>query len=524
MTKLYNSINLSVKLYLSIYEHHKYNGKDYFIIGNPDNIPFRMFLKEDYNELEIGWGLVIADENELVIVSDKLRTFPLFYKITNNTIQVTDNCNLIITDEDIIDEYASFEYRSAGFVRGNRTLFRDIFQTEAGSIVKINIINTNTINLQNYYTYLKNDENTIHPNLLLSELQFITQKTIEEIRLKCANRRIIIPLSSGLDSRFVAYLAKKTGIKDILCFTYGKGKFIEVKKAKEIAKKIDIKWVHVPYSRKIWKKASHNPLFKNYLYNDSWIGSLAHIQDWPAILWLIENNYIHKDTIIMPGHTGDFISGGHIVTLLQKKESTIDELLSAIIEKHFRVNRPTKNSENTRRLKKELTTKILESEVGGKDPYFCTKYIEHFDWKERQTKFIVNSIQVYKSFNLEWHLPLWSNYQFDFWSRVPIEHKFNKKLYIEYLKSINEYGLFEDLKTKNGESIQHNRITILKLIKRFLLLNLIAFRKQYLDYYFDNYGWYTIFPYFKVIGKFKFQNINSFLVDKVIEENDYKRY
>jgi asparagine synthase (glutamine-hydrolysing) len=522
--KLYKNSNTKLALTFSNYQYYKRNDKDYYIKGNSNNIPIEKFLSEKYNELEIGWGLVIVDTNELIIVSDKLRTFPFFYKTGKNTIEVTDNCNRIISDEDTIDEYSSFEYKAAGFVRGNRTLYNNIFQTEAGSIVEISLSNSNTINLKSYFDYYNSDSIIIQPNLLLTELEIVTQKLIDEIKSKYYNRRIIIPLSSGLDSRYVAYLVKKSGIEDVLCFTYGKENFKEVVKAKDIAKKIELNWVHVPYSRKTWRETKQNKLFINYLYNDSWIGSLAHIQDWPAIHWLIENGYVNSDSIIMPGHTGDFISGGHIPVVLQKEDSTVTELLEALLEKHFRVHRPNLNDENSIRLKRELLKNILSLGKGNKNPYNNSRYIEHFDWKERQSKFIVNSIQVYNSFNLDWYLPLWSNLQIEFWSKVPIDYKFDKKLYIKYLGKITEYGIFNDVNFEKKESTHIKNVSKLRLIKRRIYSKILILRKQYLDYYFDGYGWYGLFSYLKVVRKYKFQNINSFLVDKILDEKNNKKY
>jgi asparagine synthase (glutamine-hydrolysing) len=521
--KLYKNSNTKLTLTFSNYQYFKSNDKEYFIKGNSNCIPIEKLLLEEYNELEIGWGLVIVDTKELIIVSDKLRTFPFFYKTGTNTIEVSDNCNMIITNEDTIDIYSSFEYKAAGFVRGNKTLYNNIFQTEAGSIVKINLNNSNNICLKSYFTYYNFDGLNIQSNLLLTELEIVTQKLIDEIKSKFYNRRIIIPLSSGLDSRYVAYLIKKTGIEDVLCFTYGKENFKEVIKAKHIAKKINLNWVHVPYSRKIWRETKKNKLFIKYLYNNNWIGSLAHIQDWPAIQWLIENGYINSESIIMPGHTGDFISGGHIPVVLQKEDSTVTELLEAILEKHFRVHRPNINCENSLRLKRELLKNILSLSKGDKNPYKNSNYIEYFDWKERQSKFIVNSIQAYNSFNLNWYLPLWSNLQIEFWSKVPIEYKFNKKLYIKYLGKITEYGIFNDAGFKKKESKYIKNVTVLRLIKRRIFNKILVLRKQYLDYYFDGYGWYGLFSYFKVVKKYRFQNINSFLVEKILDETTHKK-
>ena len=90
---------------------------------------------------------------------------------------------------------------------------------------------------------------------------------------------------------------------------------------------------------------------------------------------------------------------------------------------------------------------------------------EFFDWRERQAKFIVNSVRVYEFLGYEWRLPLWDVRMVKFWNKVPFYMKFSKSFYDDFLESeiFSKLGIDFDKyekkkfkrKKKMKESIQH---------------------------------------------------------------------
>src|SRR5690606_26457536 len=58
---------------------------------------------------------------------------------------------------------------------------------------------------------------------------------------------------------------------------------------------------------------------------------------------------------------------------------------------------------------------------------------EAFDWRERQAKYIVNSVRVYNYFGYDWWLPFWDIEFFDHWLTVPTNQRLRKALYNQYV-------------------------------------------------------------------------------------------
>ena len=55
----------------------------------------------------------------------------------------------------------------------------------------------------------------------------------------------------------------------------------------------------------------------------------------------------------------------------------------------------------------------------------------------------MNGQRVYDWLNLDWSIPLWEKEYLEFWQRVPYRLKYGQKLYKNYLKTKNYYGVFE---------------------------------------------------------------------------------
>ena len=96
-----------------------------------------------------------------------------------------------------------------------------------------------------------------------------------------------------------------------------------------------------------------------------------------------------------------------------------------------------------------------------KDEKSLAAAYEYWEWQERQSKYIVNSVRSYEYFEYEWRLPLWRRPLVDFWMRVSLADKQNQSLYIQYLLSHDPDGVFDNilgpfLNTDNSRWAQHS--------------------------------------------------------------------
>ncbi len=61
---------------------------------------------------------------------------------------------------------------------------------------------------------------------------------------------------------------------------------------------------------------------------------------------------------------------------------------------------------------------------------------EYFDWIERQSKFIVNSVRVYEGHGFDWWLPWWDEELLRFWASVPLSLRFGTRLRNHYVDTL----------------------------------------------------------------------------------------
>ena len=483
---------------------------------------FAKYLKTQNDNLILdGNYCYIKKVQEKVIISvDHIRSYPLFYSIENNKLIISDRANWIL-DQSSFNEYdnlAKNELWLSGYVLGENTLCSNIKQVLPGEIIefsyKKNKININK-NRVFSYTALKNTKEPLED--LIEEHQCHISKAIQKLINRADGKTLVIPLSGGLDSRLLALQLKLHGYKNVICFSYGTSFNNQSKISKETAEKLDYKWVFVKYNRQLWKNAYGSNEFKQYFYSADNLNSLPHIQDWLSIKYLIQKELIPKDSIIVPGHTGDFLATGHIPPYFDNI-SSIEQLTDEIIKKHFRVNNYMSLSYSHKKhleiaIKKSLNYTHIRNAVEAKEAF------QYFDWQERQSKFIINSLRVYDYFNLEWSVPLWDIDVVDFWRKIPFSLKKNKHLYKMYLLKINKYNVFDDLiGSSNLES--DNTVNPLKVVfrkfKSIIQVYEQQFKKRFLYYFTHEFQWYGMFSYWKVVfSKSRLQNINTILV------NDY---
>ena len=150
-------------------------------------------------------------------------------------------------------------------------------------------------------------------------------------------RRIIVPLSAGLDSRLIISGLKKNNYKNVKCFSYGLKNNFESLAAKKIARKLGYEWKFVEISQKISRNFLTSEIFNTYLKVANDGINVPVIHSIYAINKLIKDKYITSSDIIINGNSGDFISGGHIPKNFRDRKSSnnLDSLYNRIFDVHL---------------------------------------------------------------------------------------------------------------------------------------------------------------------------------------------
>ena len=348
--------------------------------------------------------IIIKREKKVLLVSDNIRSMPLFYKLLDGHLTVTDHLSYITSSEQPTrDNEATSDFLTFGFVLNDKTLLKNYCQLEAAEIVEFSNAG---LKKKEYWSY--HSENSI------TKLCFESQKLqLADLFLNVSSRlaqsvknlHVVVPLSGGYDSRLIICLLKEAGIKDVTCFTYGAPGSFEVNRAERVANELCYQIIKIPYDHKFFDRYFNLSELKDYIKFASNFTSLAHIQDFLAVKHLHQRQLIPENSVFVPGHSGDIFAGTHIPSNL----GIGNDLL---------------------RWQKEVSKKqmfscsMLPQKLNYYNPKFSDySNAEGWSWKERQSKFIVNSVRAYEYFGYGFRTPLWDQELANYFRGIGLKQK-----------------------------------------------------------------------------------------------------
>lgn len=462
-----------VKIYLKQRNAYKWYSSDenyfcgYFIC---DDVMYRGYdaigflnknLNMDYpadimSKLNGVFSFIINRENCVAFGCDRLRGLPLFYSIDKDTFYIGDDVCSIYKDvsQKSISKIEYEEYIATElFVTGEKTIIDNIYQVQASEVCLYDKAKKHLDRIE--YFKMTHDDFDYNPDRLKSKF-WDAYNSVGRNLVKALNgRTAVVPLSGGADSRMVLKLLKEEKYEKVICYTYGKPGNPESDISRKVANEYGYPWIMVPYSKKMWKQLRKEKWVSDYMKYSFAFTSTPHIQDLPAVYHLVKDNLIPKDSVFVPGHSGDLIAGSHITEDFLSDKLEYDNFLTSIKTKFY----------NEKKCSNGLEDKIASFfDYGQGNNEDLASQSEWFNIKERQAKFIVNSVRVYDFFGYEWLIPLWDNALFSYWRNVPIRLRFKRQLYFyavdDRLPSTNDITVVKNV----GSNIR--KIPVVKSIAR----------------------------------------------------------
>lgn len=437
--------------------------------------------KNGISEEEIGdwqgeFAFVYRGVEGIFATVDRKRTIPLYYfKSENNEWNITDTI-VLGESNDNFNNLALQELLIAGFCVNSKTALENYFQLEAGQCISIK---GSEVKVKSYFSFTHQPEEIVEEDAV-AELKIIMHQAINRLYNQYRNKKIFIPLSGGNDSRIITLLIKEYGFSDIETFTYGKSGNNEAAVSSEIAEKLGVNWRFIEYTPEKWYHWYHSQAWKEYTDFSANLSTLAHIQDWPAVGELV-TELNQGEAVFVPGHVG---VGGHIPPhFMLAKSYTKEDVIQELMRRHFRLWE-TKNQDVYRTITNELYNSIDGCEVYNSDT--ASSAIEYWFWKERQAKFILNSLRVYEYYNQNWSVPLWDDQILAFYKKLPVGFRYNK-----YLYKLTLHKMYPDYFQKPSKEIRQPKIQndsqLYKLLKKIYLK-----KATFEQYYKNQMGWFGI--------------------------------
>jgi len=382
------------------------------------------------SNLDGSFNIVSATPEGIVLATDFMNAFPVFYTWQDGNWLVSDNSYklLDVQKEKNCNHDAFAEFEGAGFVLGNQTLVQGIFKIQAAEIVLLKPDGSVTSKVYSRWlpqTFLKDNRKELKGKLS-NLLELVSGRFGESLK----GRHVVVPLSGGFDSRLIACMLKNKGYENVTCLTYGRPSQ-ESFLAEKVAKQLGFNWNFVNYEEIDAEGFLQSATFNQYYRNAANHYSMPYLQDYFAVKYLKDNNLIPSDSIFAPGHSGDFL-GGSYVNKTARTKSKESDLPEYIFEKYFNFGSFRSNGKKQviKRLKDWFAENKVEELIQHREINFL---VEEWDIKEKLSKFIFQSVHVFPFFGYGFRLPLWSKPLRDFFRQLPVEFRENKNLYDEVL-------------------------------------------------------------------------------------------
>lgn len=316
------------------------------------------------------------------------------------------NQDWIITDEiEALREHAPFRrnedqavlFKRFAHALGSSTLVEGVYSAEAASSMVLG-----TEAYSEAYLRFQNPEDAVteigqYTDLFSAALDSVTDRFLAQV----GDRKLVVPLSAGHDSRIILTWLKRKGVENVHTFSYGRAGSIEPKRAAEVARMLGYSFEHVVLDEgrmKRWWDSSESREF----VRSSWGGvSLPHVQDLGAIVDLVERDVLNDGTIILPGHTMPVL-GVRADLMVSPNRHLVTERIAGQFGglqrdwESLMVN-PSFMSAVKQTLR---DVDFGSSERSNQDA------VQWFNLANRQAKYITNSLRTYDFFSIPWAMPL----------------------------------------------------------------------------------------------------------------------
>ena len=446
-------------------------------------------------DLDGHWALVALGPNWAFAAVDRVRSIPLIWARDGESILVDQNggrlaARMGLSTEDV-NWTAALSIALAGYTIGNDTLYSRLGQIGPGEYLLVE--KPGKLRSGRYYQWTPWRLEVGSSASLAKLLVRLHEKLIEKLVGSARGRRILVPLSAGFDSRFIASGLREAGYRDVVCFAYGLPGNREALVSRLVAERLGYHWRFVPYCNAAMRRAFASQDHARYKAGADSLTGVHFPQDYLAVNALVADGVADPESIVVNGQAGDFITGNHVPAALAvarcdcSSAARQDAIVEALLDKHFKqwgfLRTPANMACLAARLKREIALIGMPADAGGDHGVY-----EHCEFQDRQAKYVINGQRLYEHFGLDWRLPFWDRDCLDFWSRVPLEAKVGQALYRQTLVSQNWAGVWGEDLPVNPMRIRPGWLRPIRFALKALHAPLgrarwHAFERRYLDYW-----------------------------------------
>jgi asparagine synthase (glutamine-hydrolysing) len=383
------------------------------------------------------FALVFETQDWAIAACDRIRSTPLFHAtVADGAAVVSNDARALVTASEALEPDADslLEMEMAGFTTGDTTVYNAIRQIGPGMFVRIDAAGGTTTH--RYHRYLPTGGTND------GDLGAVLDRVFAELVARLDGKRVLVPISGGLDSRLVLAKLKEHGCRALESFSYGMPGNTDAMAGRDVAERLGVPWRFVAS-----RPAAHREFFRGAKAREFWrfadgLSCVPSPQDVVPLAEMVEAGAIGPDTVIVNGQTGDFLSGGHIPAVLLGPTSRREDLNGAILDKHYALWRSLGTPENRARMTSRIEDAIGLAPAPTYDRVEAIARYELWEFEGRQARWVVNAQRTYDYLGLGWELPLWHPALIDFFRDLPVDLKIGQRCYRDYLRRWDHAGLF----------------------------------------------------------------------------------
>jgi asparagine synthase (glutamine-hydrolysing) len=401
------------------------------------------------DRLDGHFALVCEEPGRVVAAVDPVRSLPVFFlEDGGQTIVSAASAPLAAyTTRMSLDSDAALALAMSGYTIGKDTLYRELHQLGPGEFLVAAA--GSEVRRHRYHRYTPwavadDDESAFERRFADMNLSLF-----QRLARQSNNRLIAVPLSAGRDSRVVVSSLAEVGARNVVCFAYGLPGNFEADASRKIAKHLGYDWHFVPMTLSSQQRFWNSELNARYQdFADSSCSTTA-VHDLPGIAELLDRKIIDRQSIVINGNSGDYITGLHIQAPVSdglgglNEPQRVQTIVATIIKKHFRLWEALATPEYDRIVERQLRRELDALNLGDVGEAGAHGLYEYLEFQDRQSKYVISRQRIYEFLGLEWRLPLWSRDYLDFWQQVPLPLKRGQSLYAKTLMDRNWGGVWQ---------------------------------------------------------------------------------
>lgn len=384
------------------------------------------------------FSVVVARENTVWAAVDRARSMPLYYAVDGSALSDDSKClrQHLQIEKDHTDDLRMAELMTAGAVSDRYTVYPQIHQITIGSAARWQ---DGKVQTATYYNHMaptvaySRDE-------AMAMLRRTAEDAIDRILKAVGDRPIVLSLSGGYDSRFLACMLKERGAQNVYCYTYGVQTSFEVKQSKKVAEALGYAWTCVTYTEEdiVGQLDEDGQAYIDACYQHDFG---TYLQNYHAVKRLHEAGWFPADAVFMTGLCHDMPSGAYqTVPEEVPYPLTPDGVAQYTMDRRFVRYQLKKGAAEVYLADLRRQIDGIGREINSFQDF--TQVADVLNTGFDHSRRFLGMNHSHEFFGYEWMLPCWNQQLLDFWYSLPYTLRVHQNLY--------EQWLLEDLCEKYG--------------------------------------------------------------------------